>query len=151
MPLARLEKWLGSVGISIEAEKVRIRASNGALGVFAVSDVTKSDLLCTIPKAAVLSVKNSGIADLLEENRIRGASFCRCFRCILPSEMSCKQQTPPKYQLEYSDVCPFTGSHNMLMHTLQAALASSSPYCMRWASRQPPHGRPYSSKVSVPV
>ena len=77
MPLARLEKWLGSVGVSIEAEKVRIKTSNGGLGVFAVADVTKGDLLCTIPKAAVLSVKTSGIADLLEENRIRGASFCR--------------------------------------------------------------------------
>lgn len=107
MPLARLEKWLGSVGISIEAEKVRIRASNGGLGVFAVSDVTKSDLLCTIPKAAVLSVKTSGIADLLEENRIRGASFCRILRCLLPSEMSFKQQKSLNYQLQYSDVCPF--------------------------------------------
>jgi hypothetical protein len=77
MPLARLEKWLGGIGIRIEARKVRIRATNGGLGVFTVSHVKKGDLLCTIPKAAVLSCKSSGIADVLKENRIRGASFCR--------------------------------------------------------------------------
>ncbi|CAL5222086.1 g4393 [Coccomyxa viridis] len=49
-----------------------MRATDGGLGVFAVRTVHEGDSLCTIPKTAVLSVKTSGIADLLEENKIRG-------------------------------------------------------------------------------
>ena len=72
MLLKRVEQWLDSVGISIETDKVRIRATEGGLGVFAVKAVHEGDPLCTIPKSAVLSVKTSGIANLLEENKIRG-------------------------------------------------------------------------------
>ena len=68
----RLEQWLGSVGIAIETDRVRIRATEGGLGVFAVKAIHGGDPLCTIPKSAVLSVKTSGIAGVLEENKIRG-------------------------------------------------------------------------------
>lgn len=68
----RLEQWLDSVGISIQTDRVRIRAADGGLGVFAVKTVHEGDSLCSIPKAAVLSVKTSGVAGLLEENKIRG-------------------------------------------------------------------------------
>ena len=68
----RLERWFDAVGITIEADRVRMRATDGGLGVFAVRTVHEGDSLCTIPKTAVLSVKTSGIADLLEENKIRG-------------------------------------------------------------------------------
>ncbi len=72
MLASRLERWFDTVGITIEAGRVRIRATDGGLGIFAVRTVLEGDALCTIPKAAVLSVKTSGIADLLEENKIRG-------------------------------------------------------------------------------
>lgn len=56
-----------------------VRLSAGApgcggesLGVFAVKDVAADDLLCRIPKAAVLSTRNSAIADILEEERLGG-------------------------------------------------------------------------------
>ena len=68
----RLEQWLDSVGISIETDRVRVRATEGGLGVFAVTTIHEGESLCSIPKAAVLSVKTSGVASLLEENKIRG-------------------------------------------------------------------------------
>ena len=72
MQLRRFEQWLTYIGISIQTDIVRIRGTDGGLGVFAAKDAKKGDLLCVIPKAAVLSVKTSGIADVLEENKIRG-------------------------------------------------------------------------------
>jgi hypothetical protein len=46
--------------------------AGAAYGVFASNDVEEGALLCTIPKAAVLSVRNTGIADVLAEQKIRG-------------------------------------------------------------------------------
>ena len=72
MQTKRLEEWLDGIGISMQTDKARIRATDGGLGVFASKNINEGDELCSIPKAAVLSVKTSGIAHLLEENRIRG-------------------------------------------------------------------------------
>ena len=72
MQLARLQQWLASVGITLQADAIRIRTTDGGLGVFAIRDLQAGELLCTIPKAAVLSVKSSGIANVLEEHSIRG-------------------------------------------------------------------------------
>ena len=72
MQLARLEPWLANVGITLQAGAIRIRTTDGGLGVFAIRDVQEGELLCTIPKAAVLSVRTSRIANVLEEHGIRG-------------------------------------------------------------------------------
>jgi len=72
MQLRRFEQWLTRIGISIQTDVARIGGIDGGLGVFAAKNANKGDLLCVIPKAAVLSVKTSGIADMLEENKIRG-------------------------------------------------------------------------------
>lgn len=72
MQSARLQESLESIGIEMQTDLIRLGATNGGLGVFAVRDVQKGQVLCTIPKSAVLSIRNSKVADLLEEQRIRG-------------------------------------------------------------------------------
>ena len=70
--LCRLSQWLKSADISWEESLIQLRTLNGSLGIFAVRDVEEGAMLCEIPKSAVLSVQNTGIADLLKEHRIRG-------------------------------------------------------------------------------
>ena len=72
MQLARLEQWLADVGITLKAGAIRIRTTEGGLGVFSIRNVQEGELLCTIPKAAVLSVRTCRIVNVLEEHSIRG-------------------------------------------------------------------------------
>lgn len=64
--------WLRSAGVYWNESLVVLRPIDGGLGVFAVQDLCEGQKLCEIPKKAVLSVQNTGIADLLEYHRIRG-------------------------------------------------------------------------------
>jgi hypothetical protein len=70
--LTRLIQWLKKAGISWNEDRVLLRPCRDGLGVVAVEDIEEGKELCVIPKTAVLSVKNTGIADILEEHRIRG-------------------------------------------------------------------------------
>lgn len=49
-----------------------IGCSGAAWGITAASDLSEGDLLCTIPKTAILSPKTTAIADLLRKERIGG-------------------------------------------------------------------------------
>ena len=69
--LTRLSAWLKGAGITWDDRLMRMRPSAGGLGVFAVADIKEGATLCEIPRAAVLSVRTTGIADLLELHGIR--------------------------------------------------------------------------------
>lgn len=75
--LAQLEAWLEGVGITWDRQLVRlVDTSSGcsglALGVVAVADVPEGAPLCTIPKAACLSIRTSPIADIIEREGLGG-------------------------------------------------------------------------------
>ncbi|KAI8923247.1 hypothetical protein BC831DRAFT_43031 [Entophlyctis helioformis] len=74
--LARLERWFKRNGIAYDRERISIRTSpSGSYSVVALQDLPEDELgsvLCAIPKDAVLSVRNTGIADILEEAGITG-------------------------------------------------------------------------------
>ena len=64
--------WLRLAGITWDKSLVDLRPVDGGLGVFAVRHLCDGQKLCEIPKKAVLSVQNTGIAELLEEHKIGG-------------------------------------------------------------------------------
>ena len=68
----KIGAWLKSAVISLDTSLVELRPIDGGLGVFAVQDLCEGQKLCEIPKTAVLSVQNTGIADIMEQHRIRG-------------------------------------------------------------------------------
>eukprot|EP00803_Ostreobium_quekettii_P011645 evm.model.scf_1036.4 EVM.evm.TU.scf_1036.4 scf_1036:33587-35801(+) len=75
--VARIEAWLRQAGVWWDEELMRIcgsaEAPSGfAMGVVATTDIPEGTSLCTIPKRAVLSIKTTGIADLIEQSDIRG-------------------------------------------------------------------------------
>ena len=69
--LTRLSAWLEGAGITWDEALIQMRPAGGGLGVFAVADVPEGATLCEIPRRAVLSVRTSGAADLLEAHGIR--------------------------------------------------------------------------------
>ena len=69
--LTRLSAWLKGAGITWDESLIRMQPCAGGVGVFAVGDVQEGAILCEIPRAAVLSVRTTGIADLLELHGIR--------------------------------------------------------------------------------
>ncbi|GAB4814451.1 hypothetical protein N2152v2_001497 [Parachlorella kessleri] len=75
--LAQLEAWLQGMGISWNVDLIQLvdnsRGCSGlALGVQAVADVPEGAHLCTIPKAACISMRTSSIADILETESLGG-------------------------------------------------------------------------------
>lgn len=70
----RMGTWFDSAGISLDVSLVRVQpvSRGGGLGVFAVRDLCEGQKLCEIPKKAVLSVRNTKMADILEQHLIRG-------------------------------------------------------------------------------
>lgn len=77
MALDDLLQWLKSRNITFDSDLVEIRSdtalySGDAWGVFARAAIQEGAVLATIPKKAVLSVRNSQLAALLEEHRISG-------------------------------------------------------------------------------
>jgi hypothetical protein len=74
--LAEFEGWMKGVGISWEPS-ISFAAgcagcSGPAWGVFAADNITAGQKLCVIPKTAVISIKSTGIADVLRKEGIKG-------------------------------------------------------------------------------
>ncbi|DBA84491.1 TPA: hypothetical protein ACH3X1_006110 [Trebouxia sp. C0004] len=72
-----LEAWMHDKGIVWNSSTSTVTlcgGTNGELGfaVAAARDVPEYDTLCEIPKEAVLSVRNSAIANLIEEEQLGG-------------------------------------------------------------------------------
>ena len=70
-----LEAWMHNNGIIWNPSTVTLcGGTNGEVdfAVNAARDVAEHDTLCEIPKEAVLSVRNSAIADLIEEEQLGG-------------------------------------------------------------------------------
>ncbi|DBA97673.1 TPA: hypothetical protein ACH3X3_012565 [Trebouxia sp. C0006] len=70
-----LEAWMHNNGIVWSPSTVTLcGGTNGEVdfAVIAARDVAEHDTLCEIPKEAVLSVRNSAIADLIEEEQLGG-------------------------------------------------------------------------------
>lgn len=66
-----------SVGITWDSSLISIvDTSHGcsglALGVIAASDIREGDSLCIIPKHACISIRNTPINDLIEEEELGG-------------------------------------------------------------------------------
>jgi len=73
--LHELENWMHNNGIVWNPSTVTLcGGTNGEVdfAVAAARDVAEHDTLCKIPKEAVLSVRNSAIADLIEEEQLGG-------------------------------------------------------------------------------
>ena len=72
--MAGILEWFARVGIQLE-RCIQIRQMPGdpdAIGVFSTQNIKEGDLLACIPKAAVLSTRNSTAAALLEASELRG-------------------------------------------------------------------------------
>ena len=48
------------------------RDGSGPFAVEACCDIAEGDTLCEVPKSAVLSMRNSAIADLIEQEQLGG-------------------------------------------------------------------------------
>lgn len=69
--------WFKEHGIVWNEDLLEIRGGlpatgGGGLGVYARKLISDGDLLCEIPKASILSVKTTSIADILEDSKIAG-------------------------------------------------------------------------------
>ena len=60
-----LLNWIASHGISV-APHIEVLDYDGYLKVTACNDIPEGTVLCVIPKAAVLSKRTTGIADLFD-------------------------------------------------------------------------------------
>ena len=81
--LASLLLWFEQHGVRLKDADIRSVAtkySGDAWGVFASKTMPEGAQIATIPKKAVLSVKNSQASDFLEENKI-GGDLLLCIRC----------------------------------------------------------------------
>lgn len=70
-----LQKWMHAHNIAWSASTVTLTGGTNDTDDFAVNaarDIAEHDTLCEIPKDAVLSVRNSAIADLIEEEQLGG-------------------------------------------------------------------------------
>ena len=75
--LTCLLDWFAEHQITYNRSAIGIRAvseeySGEALGVFAIRDVEEGSVLVTIPKASVLSVRNTSLAGFLEKHQLGG-------------------------------------------------------------------------------
>ena len=74
---AAFQLWLERVGITFAKNLITI-SSEDSLGhgngirVAAKNGVHKGDVLCVIPKSSILSVRTTGIADILEKENYDG-------------------------------------------------------------------------------
>ncbi|KND02469.1 protein-lysine N-methyltransferase [Spizellomyces punctatus DAOM BR117] len=77
--LAILEEWFKSHRVVYDEHAIQLKpnvrgavADGPAFGVIAKMNLLEGDTVCTISKDAVVSVKNCGIADIIEEAEIGG-------------------------------------------------------------------------------
>lgn len=71
------EEWLANKGGSLNKDIVVTSTPDRGLSVFALEPIPESTILSTVPKAALLSVRNGSMADVLEHEKIG--------QCCLPS------------------------------------------------------------------
>lgn len=67
--------WMQENGITWDHQALDIQSGEHGQGPFAIyakRQFEVNDTLCTIPKSAVLSVKNTQIADLIEKEQLGG-------------------------------------------------------------------------------
>ncbi|OUM70646.1 hypothetical protein PIROE2DRAFT_1176, partial [Piromyces sp. E2] len=74
--LQLLFEWFEKVGITYSKEYLdidyHIRGTGDGLGILALKDIPEGTIVCKIPKTAILSVKTSSIANILEEQLLKG-------------------------------------------------------------------------------
>eukprot|EP00887_Chlorella_sp_A99_P004898 scaffold4.g4898.t1 len=74
--VAGLEAWLAEAGMHMAECVCLCEAAPGcsglALGVRATRDVAQGERLCTIPKAACISIRTTELADIIEEEELGG-------------------------------------------------------------------------------
>ncbi|KAK3818952.1 MAG: hypothetical protein J3Q66DRAFT_180274 [Benniella sp.] len=70
--LAAFLKWADKNGIQWDKDAIEVREGKHGLGVFAKKDLDAGQEVIRVPKSAVLSTQNSGIATLLEDADIEG-------------------------------------------------------------------------------
>ncbi len=75
--LSQLESWMESRGIRWNKDLIKLvddsRGCSGlALGVQAVVNVPEGASLCEIPKAACISIRNTAISDVIEQENLGG-------------------------------------------------------------------------------
>lgn len=70
--VTRLTTWLKSAGISWNEDLIQLRPGRTGLAVFALQKIQEGQKLCDIPKSSVLSVKNTEIANILENHKLGG-------------------------------------------------------------------------------
>jgi hypothetical protein len=72
----QLEEWMTGNGLKWESSAIKFVSADvldsAGIAVSAITDVSEGTHLCTIPKSAILSVRNTGIADVLELERLGG-------------------------------------------------------------------------------
>ncbi|KAH6563191.1 hypothetical protein BASA50_003888 [Batrachochytrium salamandrivorans] len=69
-----LEEWFVENKIQYDKENMQIQYNDlVGFSVVAKNVLDVNSILCSIPKEAILSVKNCGIADILEEQELQGA------------------------------------------------------------------------------
>ena len=70
-----LTSWMQAAGFGWNASEVILCGGHDNSGPFAVEaccDILEGHTLCKIPKSAVLSIRNSAIADLIEQEQLGG-------------------------------------------------------------------------------
>ena len=70
MSVSRLQNFFQTQGI--EFEKLEFKFQNGSYHVLASENLRVGDVVAKIPKDAVLSVRTTAIADIIEEEELRG-------------------------------------------------------------------------------
>ena len=77
MSLRTLLSWFKEHQVAFDPDLIELKDdsflySGEGLGVFARQDLEVNSILATVPKRAVLSVRNTSLADFLTENQIGG-------------------------------------------------------------------------------
>ncbi|KAF8930020.1 hypothetical protein EDD21DRAFT_441850 [Dissophora ornata] len=65
-------EWAEENNINWDKNAIEIREGKHGLGIYARKDLEQGHEVIQVPKSIVLSIKNSGIANLLEEDEIEG-------------------------------------------------------------------------------
>lgn len=82
-----MQDWLKCAGIWWDTELLRFREAkpsdtdSAGIGLWAAKAIKYDDHLCTIPKSALLSTRNTAIADLLEAEEL-GGGLGLVFACM---------------------------------------------------------------------
>ncbi|KAI8390892.1 uncharacterized protein BYT42DRAFT_173473 [Radiomyces spectabilis] len=86
-----LLEWFESNGVQWDKEALEIRDVDGSLGVYALNDIAEKKRIVKIPKESILSAKNTGIANIFEDESIEGG--CSLSLTVM-YEMSQGQESP---------------------------------------------------------